>query len=204
MWPTDSSETSASPLAAIHQEGQLARAASAAYYGALNYDGVPGLNLGGSVFSGGIGQKQSSIATPNARLTLTEVHAKWQTGGWDLSALAAQGRFHGVATFKASGASGSNPVPDQFRGWYAQAAYRLWREGDYSLVPFTRYERVNTALGFSGLPQGLTPAREPDTRVMTVGASFYLHPQVVLKIDTQKYMNNSQLDRLNVGVGFHY
>ena len=203
-WPTDSAETRESPLGAIHQEGQLARAASAAYYGALNYNGIPGFNIGGSVFSGGIGQKQATIPTPNARVNLAEVHAKWQVGPWDLAALAAQGRFEGVAAFNASGVSGSNPVPDQFRGWYAQAAYRLWRQGDYSLVPFARYEQVNTALGFSGLPQGLVPANDPDTRVMTAGASFYLHPQVVLKLDTQRYFNNSSLDRVNLGVGFHY
>lgn len=203
-WPADAAETRESPLGAIHQEGQLARAASLAYYGALNYDGVPGVNVGGSVFTGGIGQKQAGIATPHARVTLAEVHAKWQVGRWDLAALAAQGHFQGVAVFNASGASASNPVPDDFRGWYAQAAYRLWRQGDYSLVPFARYERVNTALGFSGLPQGVAPVSDPDTRVMTMGASFFLHPQVVLKVDTQRYFNNSALDRVNLGVGFHY
>jgi hypothetical protein len=203
-WPTDSAETKESPLGAIHQEGQQAKAASGAYYGALNYDGIPGVNVGGSLFSGGIGQKQATIATPSARVNLVEMHTKWQVGRWDLSALAARGQFIGVGAFNASGASGSNPVPDQFRGWYTQAAYRLWKQGDYSLVPFSRYERVNTAIGYSGLPLGVAPTTEPDQRVMTLGASFYLHPQVVIKVDTQRYFNNSQLDRFNLGLGFHY
>jgi hypothetical protein len=203
-WTTASSaDTAASPLAALHQEGQLAKAASLGYYGAVNYDGIPGFNVGGSVFAGGIGQKQTDIATPNASVTLAEAHAKWQVGAWDLSTVAAQGQFHGVAAFNAATAA-ANPVPDQFRGWYAQAAYRLWHQGDYSLVPFGRYERVNTALGFSGLPQGVTPANAPDTRVMTLGASYYLHPQVVLKMDAQRYFNNTSLDRINMGVGFQY
>ena len=201
-WPTDSAESKESPLGAIHQEGQKAKAASLGYYGALNFDGVPGLNFGGSLFQGGIGQKQPTIASPNASVTLAEVHTKWQVGSWDLSALAAQGRFHDVSAFNASG-NGVNPLPDQFRGWYAQAAYRLWRKGDTSLVPFTRYERINTALGFSGLG-GLAPANDPDTKVWTVGASYYLHPQVVVKMDVQKYQNNSALDRFNMGLGFHY
>lgn len=203
-WPADSAQTKESPLGAIHQEGQLAKAASLAYYGALNYDGIPGFNIGGSVFQGGIAQKQNTVASPNASVTLTEVHTKWQVGSWDLVALAAQGRFHDVGAFNASANGINNPVPDQFRGWYAQAAYRLWRQGDYSLVPFARYERLNTALNFSGLPVGLAPAVEPDTRLWTMGANFYLHPQVVLKVDTQKYLNNSALDRLNLGLGFHY
>jgi hypothetical protein len=72
------------------------------------------------------------------------------------------------------------------------------------LVPFVRYEKVNTALGFSGVPTGLAPAIDPDARVWTVGASYYLHPQVVFKVDTQRYLNNSALDKLNMGVGFHF
>lgn len=202
-WPADSAESKASPLGSIHQEGQLAKAASAAYYGALNHDGIPGLNIGASLYSGGIGQRQSAL-TDRASLTLGEMHIRWQPGAWDLSALAAQGQFRGVGAFNASSLSASNPVPDRFRGWYAQAAYRLWKRGDYRLVPFARYERINTALGYSGLPPGLVPANNPDTRVVTAGASFYLHPQVVLKVDTQKYPGNASLDRMNVGLGFHY
>jgi hypothetical protein len=51
-----------SPLGAIHQEGQLAKARNAAVYGALNYNGLPGFNIGGSVFNGGVGQKQTGFA----------------------------------------------------------------------------------------------------------------------------------------------
>lgn len=203
-WPSDAGQTRESPLGAIHQEGQLARAASAATYGALNYDGVPGLNVGGSLYSGGIAQKQMGQLAPQARVQLSELHTRWQPGRWDLSALAAFGRLSGVADFNASAVSAGNPVPDQFRGAYAQAAYRIWQNGDLSLLPFARYERVNTALGFSGLPQGLLPAPMPDARVMTLGASFYLHPQVVLKLDAQRHLENSQLDRFNLGLGFHY
>ena len=121
-----------------------------------------------------------------------------------MSALVAQGHFHDVSAFNASTNGIANPVPDQFRGWYAQAAYRLWRKGDYSLVPFARYERVNTALGYSGVFAGQVYDNAPESKVITAGASYYLHPQVVLKMDMQKYQNNSALDRLNMGVGFHY
>ena len=202
-WPSDSTETKESPLGAIHQEGQKAKAASLAYYGALNFDGIPGFNVGGSVFHGGIGQKQPDIASPNASVTLAELHTKWQVGAWDLSALAAEGRFHDVSGFNTANSAG-NPVPDQFRGWYAQAAYRLWRKGDYSLVPFARYERVNTAVNYSSVFPGQVVSTGPDNKVWTVGASYYLHPQVVLKMDVQKYQNDSALDRFNMGVGFHY
>jgi hypothetical protein len=204
-WPTDNGnpDTLESPLGAIHQEGQNAKAASGAYYGAVNYNAIPGVNLGGAIFHGGIGQRQAT-ASVNASVTLSELHARWQSGAWDVQTVAALGQFHDVAAINA-GATASNPLPDQFRGWYAQAAYRLWRQGDYSLTPFTRYERFNTALGFSGVPQGaVIDNAQPDVRVWTVGANFYLHPQVVLKADFQKFLNDSSKDRYNLGVGFHY
>jgi hypothetical protein len=212
-WPNNSDETKESPLGAIHQEGQKAKAASLGYYGALNFDGVPGMNFGGSLFQGGIGQKQSVVAStgaympsPDASVTLAELHTKWQVGSWDLSALAAQGWFHDVSAFNSATSSNgfNNPVPNQFRGWYAQAAYRLWRSGDESLVPFTRYEHVNTAVSYPGIFSGQVVSTGPDNKVWTTGASYYLHPQVVLKMDLQRYQNNRDLDRFNMGIGFHY
>jgi hypothetical protein len=176
-----------------------------AYYGVVNYDGHPGVNVGGGLFKGGLNQRQPATraALKDAQVTLYELHAKWQFQKWELSGLTALGQFDGVANFNST-LSADNPVPKQFKGWYAQAAYRAWQKGDYSLIPFARYERLNTALGYAGLPAGVTPTTDPDTRTLTAGFSFYLHPQVVLKMDVQRYLNNSQLDRVNLGVGFHY
>jgi hypothetical protein len=72
------------------------------------------------------------------------------------------------------------------------------------LWPFARYERLNTALSYSGLPEGVAPAIRPDTRTVTVGANYYLHPQVVLKMDYMRFLNDSTRDRFNLGVGFDF
>ncbi len=66
-WDAGSTEGRESPLGSIHQEGQLAKARNVAFYGALNYNGIPGFNVGGSVFTGGAGQKQPGFAAPDAR-----------------------------------------------------------------------------------------------------------------------------------------
>ena len=203
-WDPASSEGLESPLGAIHQEGQLAHASSLGGYGALNYNGIPGLNLGGSVFHGGVGQHQPGFAANDASVTLAEAHARWQPGRWDLSALVAEGQFRGVSDLNTTFAGQPTPVPDRFGGWYAQAAYRLWQQGEQSLWPFARYERLNTARSYSGLPEGLAPATQPDTRTVTVGASYYLHPQVVFKADYQRFLNDANLDRVNLGVGFDF
>ena len=203
-WDPTSSEGRESPLASIHQEGQLALARSLAGYGAVNYNGIPGVNIGGSLYHGGAGQHQPDFAGGSASVTLAEAHARWQPGRWDLSALAAQGRFHDVSALNATFAGQPTPVPDRFGGWYMQAAYKLWNQGEQSLWPFARYERLNTAQSYSGLPQGLAPEVQPDTRIATIGMSYYLHPQVVLKADYMRFLNDSTLDRFNLGVGFDF
>ncbi|MFO1321475.1 MAG: hypothetical protein U1F52_17825 [Burkholderiales bacterium] len=203
-WDATSGDAADSPLGSIHQEGQQAKARSGAVYAGANYDGIPGYNVGASAFTGGVGQKQPAFASPDARVTLVEAHTRWQPGRWDLSALAAFGRFSNVAALNATFAGLDNPVPDRFGGWYAQAAYRAWSQNERSLVPFVRFERFNTRRGYTGLAAGLGPAGQPDTKVATFGASFYLHPQVVFKADYQRFFNVSSLDRVNVGLGFHF
>jgi hypothetical protein len=203
-WDPTSNEGLVSPLGSIHQEGQLAKARSLAGYGALNYNGIPGFNVGASIFHGGVGQKQPDFAAPNATATLSEAHVRWQPGAWDLSALVADGRFHDVAALNATFAGLPTPVPNSFGGWYAQAAYRLWQQEGYALWPFARYEVANTARSYSGLPAGLAPAPQSNTREMVFGASFFLHPQVVLKADYTRAFSNGALDRFALGIGFQY
>ena len=203
-WDAAGTDGQTSPLASIHQEGQLAKAKELAAYVALNYNGIPGLNIGASVFSGGVGHQQPSFAAPDASMQLAELHARWQPGKWDLSVLGAAGQFSNVDSLNATFAGQTAPVPNNFSGAYVQAAYHLWQQGDYSLAPFVRYEQLNTARGYSGLAAGLAPTVMPDTRLWTVGANFHLHPQVVLKLDVQRYLNDSALDRFGLGVGFHF
>ena len=203
-WDATSTDGQESPLAAIHQEGQRAKASNVGAYGALNYNGIPGFNIGDSVFSGGVGQKRAGFAAPDANVLLTELHARWQPGKWDLSALVAKGQFGNVDGLNATFAGQPTPVPNSFGGAYAQAAYRVWEHGDYTLTPFVRYEHLNTAWDYSGLAPGLAPLAAPDTRVWTLGANFYLSPQVVFKVDVQRYLNDSALDRFDLGVGFHF
>lgn len=203
-WDPASEDGRLSPLGSIHQEGQFAKARDIGGYGALNYNGIPGFNVGGSVYGGGVGQKQPGFAAPDASVVLTEAHTRWQPGKWDLQALAAIGQFSKVAALNATFAGQPTPVPNRFSGWYMQAAYHLWQYGTYSVTPFVRYEDVNTARGYDGLPVGLGPVPEPDTKVWTLGASFFLNPQVVFKADYQKFINNSSLDRFNVGLGFNF
>jgi len=201
-WDPTSTDGRESPLGSIHQEGQLAKARDLSVYGALNWRGVPGLQLGGSFFTGKAeaGQSSAGFAVPDARVTLADLHARYTPGRWDLSSVYARGTISNTGSMNAAFVGDPTPVPSSFSGWYAQAAYKVWKSGDYALIPFVRYEEFNTAKSIAGLD---VPAA-PDEKLVTLGASFKVSEGVVLKADYQKFKEDSTRDRLNLGVGFSF
>jgi len=203
-WDATSSEGRESPLGSIHQELQLAKAHDVSVYGNVEWRGVPGLRLGGGGFTGKVGQATPGFAAPDARVTLWDVHAKWMPGPWDLSALYTKGAITGAGDLNLTFAGQPFPVPRSFDGWYAQAAYRWQVKGDVVLAPFARYERFNTGRSFDGLPEGLNPGNVGTEGVATLGASFYLNPNVVFKADVQRFRLNKDNDRFNLGVGYSF
>lgn len=199
-WDSTSQDGRESPLRSTHQEGQLAKARNLSVYGALNWQGVPGLLLGGSVFTGKAGHKTTGSLLQDSTVTLFDLHGRYQVGKWDLSALYAKGTISNTAAYNASVAGDPTPIPASFYGAYAQVAYKLWKTQNYSLTPFTRYERYNTAQSYSGA----TLAAGPDERVWTMGANFMIGEGVVLKADYQKFKQDNTKDRLNLGVGYSF
>ena len=200
----DPAEGRESPLGAIHQEMQLARSRDLSLFGALNWRGIPGLLVGGGVFSGGASH---GISVNKSRVTLWDLHARWTPGRWDLAAVVARGSISNSAALNNEfGIVGSDaPIPRSFDGGYVQAAYKLWESGSYKLKPFVRVERFNVArryadgLGPIGTPDGL-----PTERVLTAGTNFDIGSGVVLKADYQKFKQNKDLDRFDLGLGWSF
>lgn len=201
----------AAPMQATHQELALAKAQKLSGYLALNYRGVPGLTIGGTVFGGG-----AASATPytgSQKAYLYEGHVRYQPSRWDLSALYARGGFTNTAQANAQFPGASNPLPASFYGWYAQAAYNF-DVGGYRLAPFARYEKYDMgaryeglAPGFSGTPVGTTPGGafpSPRDTVYTLGANFYLNPNVVFKFDVQRFKTNNDFNRVDLGLGLAF
>jgi hypothetical protein len=200
-WDAATTDGRSSPLGSVHQEMSLARAKDLALFGALNWRGLPGLLLGGSFFSGGAAQGTPNL--PAMTISLWDLHARWTPGAWDLSALYTVGNITNTAAFNAT-LTGPTALPDRFQGWYGQAAYHLWSSGSYALAPFVRYESYNTAAGFQSL--GATPAPEPGAaqKVWTVGANFNVAAHVVVKADVQRFTENHDDNRVNLGFGWSY
>lgn len=190
-----------------HQEGSKADAHDLSVYGALNWRS-PGLLVGGGVFRGNTGQNgQAAIALRGvpARLTLWDVHAKYSVARWDLQALYARGTLGDADRVNTVTSAAATPfaAPRSMKGWYGQAAYHVYRRGELDIAPFVRVERVeirqqeDAALGVFQDPNNLE-------RIRTVGVNFYVHPQVVLKADVQRYAADRSKDRLNLGLGYMF
>ena len=198
-------------IRSAHQEGQQANARDLAVYGALNYR-RPGLLVGGGVFTGNTGQNgvsNSALQGVSARLTLWDVHAQYRVGGLDLQGLYAAGTL-GDADKVTAAILAVAPTPaDAFaapktlKGGYVQAAYHVYKRGNFDLAPFVRYERID-------IKQQEDPAngqlQDPNNieRIKTIGVNFWVHPQVVLKADVQRYATDKSQDRFNLGLGFMF
>lgn len=200
-WDAASLEGSESPLGSIHQEMALAKAGRLSVSVAANWRGIPGLLLGGSVFSGSATQEPAVAST---RITLWDLHARWTPGRWDLSALLSAGRISDTAALNQRLVGNPTLIPQSFDGAYVQAAYKLWSIGGQSFAPFARAEWFNTGRRYADIGSGLTPPARPTERVATLGANFQLTPAVVLKADLQRFRVDRSLNRFDLGLGWSF
>jgi len=200
-WDATSTEGKESPLGSIHQELALAKSHDLAVFGAVNWRGVPGLLLGGSVFTGDATHAQ---AVAKARVTLWDLHARWTPGRWDFSTVYTRGSISNTAELNAALVGNPTLIPKTFDGFYVQGAYKVWSHEDYALSPFVRWEQFNTAKSYADLGAGLTPDAARAERVVTVGASFRVSQGIVLKADYQRFRENADLNRFNLGLGWSF
>lgn len=206
-WDSTNAEGAESPLGAVHQELSQAHAKDPAVFAAINWRGLPGLLLGASWFIGNGGQGQAAAVDNSLRVTLWDVHTRYTLGALDLSALYARGTISGTAAFNAQNlGSGPDwyPIPQRFDGAYVQAAYKVWTSDDLSLSPFLRLERYNTRRSFADIGMGLTADAAPTEQVYTLGANLNVGQGLVFKVDVQRFKENKDNNRFDLGVGWSF
>ncbi len=201
-WDATSTEGQESPLGSIHQELQLAHARDLSGFGAVNYTGIPALRIGASLFGGGASQGQPGL--PSAGVTLWEGHAQWTPGAWDLAALYAHGHISGTRQINLTLVGNQTLVPEDFFGWYLQAAYRIIDRERWSLAPFLRYERFNTGSSYANIGAGFTPGALPDHKVWTTGFNWTIAPGVVVKADYLNFQGTGDSNRFDLGLGYAF
>jgi hypothetical protein len=196
-------------MRSAHQEGSEANARNLAVYGALNYR-RPGLLVGGGVFSGDTGQNGASnpaLQGVAARFTIWDVHAEYRIAGLDLRALYTAGTLGDAdkvtAALFAADPTTAFAAPQSMKGWYAQAAYHVYKKGNFDVAPFVRYERIDIRQA-EDPANGLFQDPNNNERIRTFGVNFWVHPQVVLKADIQRYTTDKTQDAYRLGAGFMF
>ena len=201
-WDATSTDGAESPLGAIHQELAVARAADLSAYLAANYTGINGLRLGASLFTGNAGQRQPGMQSN--RVSLWEGHARWQGAAWDLAGLYARGHIGQTAALNRLLVGNPTLIPEDFFGWYLEAAWRGLAGRALPLTPFLRYERYNTAAGYADIGAGLTPVVQPDRKSITGGVQLEFAPGVIIKADYVDFADGRAGDRFDLGLGYEF
>jgi len=195
-------------IRSAHQEGQLANAHDLSAYGALNYRSR-GLLVGGGVFAGNTGQNGASnplLKGVDARLTLWDVHAQYKVGRLELQAVYADGKLADADQLNASIlATSAEPfaAPNRMKGAYVQAAYHIYKRDKLDFAPFVRLEGIDIRQQ-EDPANGLFQDPANHERITTAGFNFWVHPQVVLKADVQRYRTDPTKDRFDLGLGYMF
>jgi len=171
----DGEEFSASGIRDGRQKGNRAAAEDVAVVGRVDWVDVPGLKVGGSVYYGDSGQDEAGV--PDLGTTLYEVHADHRAGRWWVRGLYAGAHIDDAAEFNA--ATGEN-LADGMAGYYVSLGYDVLRDSRHSLMPYTRYEWIDTQ---ASVPAGSVPDPTQEDELLTLGLRYQPIPQAVLKLE---------------------
>jgi hypothetical protein len=160
-----------------------AKADNMAFTGRLKYTAIPGLEVATSLqFQTDVRQGEGVPIDG----TLFETHIAWQRDDFQLRALYAQWDFDNAINATTEGA-------DEQTGLYIEPSYKLTEKWGL----FARYSQWDNTAGSS-----------TDTEISQIdlGVNYWLHPQVVFKLDYQNQdaPGEQGYDGINMGVGYSF
>ncbi len=211
----DSRGFTASSNRDARQNGTEALANDVAFVGRIEYDPIPGLKFGGSMFLGNTGQNES-VNNPDSPLNgqkiggffqMYEGDAQFQYRGFEARTLLVWTFLDDVDLINANnGFTGDESVGSQQWGWYIVGAYNvlsLTNFGQYFeyLAPFVRYEKYNTQ---HRVPSGFFTNPANDRQNVAFGINYKPIPQVVIKADYRWNDNGAGTGQnaFNLGLGY--
>jgi len=160
-----------------------AKADNMAFTGRLKYTAIPGLEVAASL------QYQADVRQGEGAAidgTLFETHVAWQRDDFQLRALYAQWDFDNVINATMDGAS-------EQTGLYIEPSYRL----NEKLGLFARYSQWDNSAA---------SATDSEITQIDLGLNYWLHPNVVFKLDYQNQdaPGEKGYDGINMGVGYSF
>lgn len=171
-------------IRAGRQKGAKAKFDAPAWTARLRWLGVPGLELAASL------QYQDDITqetNPDAGSAwLFSGQAAWQYRGFGLRAL--------YAHWSLDGAGPERIGADEQEGWYVEPSYRFGERWGL----FARYGEWDNLAG---------SATDTQYAQWDLGVNYWLHPNVVFKIDYQNQdapAGRKELDGWNLGMGYQF
>ena len=188
------------------QNGFLENARHMAQVGRLEYRGIPGLNLGTSLWAGRTGFNLRNI-TGQARIF--DFDGRYRKGPFEWRGQFATNHLNNAAEINQAvqRQTGINPnIARTMRGFYLEGAAHLFpARFNHDLVTFYRYENFDTQYR---MPDGYLPLKQFDRSAHIVGLTYYPYPDVALKFDYNFMRNASEFIRIpnrwNFGVGWWF
>lgn len=200
---------SAAGLRGGRQKGARAIIETPALVARVDYSStlVPGLLLGGSIYTGDSGNnyRASADAEPlDVPTTIYEGHAQLNALGFDLRGLYAKATLDGVAELNAARTlTGAAQVGEELQGWYVEAGYDVLRSlgTAHQLKPYVRYESLDTQ---AALPEAVTSPLSTERTALLLGAQWQPITQIVLKGDYQILKNQAEtgVNQFNLALGY--
>jgi hypothetical protein len=97
--------------------------------------------------------------------------------------------------------TGAQSIGTHQGGVYLQAGYDLLSGNKASLMPFVRWETVDTQIA---VPEGYETSGANLIRLAVAGIDYKPIPQLVFKADYQWYLTGDQsgVDQFNLGIGY--
>lgn len=175
---------------------------SLAYSGRLHYTGIAGLDASASMYAtkvkslGAVGgasavlgwDVEASYRVPNTGLELRGDFAMWH--------------FEDPEKFAADN------VGKRMFGYYAEAAYHFWPEAwnegrgaHMDLVPFVRYTNLDF---YEGGLEGQATGGIRDEQYLTLGAAYFLNPNVVFKADMRRQLHLGDNQQYQIAIGMFF
>ncbi len=185
------------------QNGVEALAEDFGVSGRVDFHGLSGGLIGGSIYLGNSGQgARDSLGKIEAQTMVWDIHAEYSWKGLEARALYAAVTVDDAG--RVSALTGRT-IGSSMSGWYIVAGYDLmpfiYPGSSHVLAPFVQFEKLNTQ---AAVAEGFLPSKQNDRSALVFGLTYKPHANVAFKIDYRDNKNGAAtgIDQWNVAVNY--